>query len=148
MSDVRFEKLRRGQDRSAFSCGRAVLDDFLRLRAGQYDRRDLAAILEAEALRLPRHQVPVVLLARLAVDVSAQGRGLGRDLLTDALVRAWTLSEAVGVHAVEVHALDDAAARFYRRYGFAALRDDDHHLYLTLATIRSNLADAGGEPVP
>jgi GNAT superfamily N-acetyltransferase len=175
MSQVRFEMLRRGHDRSAFSCGRPPLDDFLRLRATQYEKRDLArtyvavegdspralgfyslsagsvdlsAIPEAEALRLPRHHVPVILLARLAVDVAAQGRGLGRDLLTDALVRSWTLSGSLGIHAVEVHALDDPAASFYRKYGFAALRDDERHLYLALATIRANFADEGGDPTP
>jgi predicted N-acetyltransferase YhbS len=64
--------------------------------------------------KLPKHPVPVVLLARLAVDRSARGKGLGEALLLDALRRAVHLSANLGVHAVRVDALDDAAAAFYR----------------------------------
>jgi GNAT superfamily N-acetyltransferase len=87
------------------------------------------------AKRLPRHPVPVVLLARLAVDLEAQGQGLGEGLLVDALERTVGLSNALGLHAVEVEAIDDAARSFYGKYGFVPLLDDERHLYLPVATI-------------
>jgi GNAT superfamily N-acetyltransferase len=83
--------------------------------------------------------VPVVLLARLAVDASAQGKGLGEGLLLDALQRALDLSAGLGVHAVEVDALDESAAAFYRKYGFTPLLDDPLHLYLPLTTVEQVL---------
>lgn len=90
--------------------------------------------------KLPKHPVPVVLLARLAVDRPAQGKGLGEGLLVDALQRAVRLSAGLGVHAVEVDALDDTAAAFYRRYGFVPLLDDPLHLSLPIATVADVLA--------
>ena len=87
------------------------------------------------AARLPRHPVPVVLLARLAVDRSAQGRGLGRTLLVDALQRALGLSASLGVFAVEVLAIDEDAAGFYARFGFAPLLDSPRHMYMPISAI-------------
>ena len=66
-----------------------------------------------QAKGLPRLDVPVVLLGRLAVDGSAKGRGLGSLLLIDALRRAEYLSGQVGIRAVEVDAIDEAARNFY-----------------------------------
>jgi GNAT superfamily N-acetyltransferase len=94
------------------------------------------------ARKLPKHPVPVILLARLAVDQSTQGKGLGEELLLDAFQRALDLSSALGVHAVEVDALDDIAAAFYRRYGFTPLLDDPLHLYLPMATVETVLGGA------
>jgi GNAT superfamily N-acetyltransferase len=68
----------------------------------------------------PRHPIPGVLLARLAVDVSVQGRGLGAWLLQDAMRRALSASQAVGMRVLLVHALDDRARAFYERWGFEA----------------------------
>jgi GNAT superfamily N-acetyltransferase len=87
------------------------------------------------ARKLPRHPVPVILLARLAVDHSAQGQKLGESLL-DALGRSLTLAEALGIHAVEVGAIDQQAKAFYQKYGFQPLLDAELHLYLPVATIR------------
>lgn len=162
MADWTIEPFGRHHDRSAFSCGRPPLDDFIRARVSQYEKRRLGKTFVAvppgeprvigyytlaagavaferlpsdAARKLPRHPVPVVLLARLAVDVTAQGKRLGEGLLLDALQRSLGLSAGLGVHAVEVAALDDAAAAFYRRYGFTPLIDDPLHLYLPLATV-------------
>ncbi len=90
--------------------------------------------------KLPRHPVPVVLLACHAVDLSAQGHRLGEGLPLDALQRSLDLSAGLGVHAVEVDALDDAAAAFYRSYGFVPLLDDPLHLDLPMTTIEQVLA--------
>ncbi|MGB8398537.1 GNAT family N-acetyltransferase [Bradyrhizobium sp.] len=62
--------------------------------------------------------VPVLLLGRLAVDRSWHGRGLGADLLSNAVLRAISAADAVGVRAILVHAISDQARTFYERYGF------------------------------
>lgn len=166
MTDWTIEPFTKGHERSNFSCGRPSLDDFIRARVSQYEKRRLGKtyvavpagekwvigyytlaagavafehLPSAPTHKLPKHPVPVVLLARLAVDQSAQGKGLGERLLLDALQRALDLSSGLGVHAVEVNALDDAAAAFYRKYGFAPLLDDPLHLYLPIATIKGTL---------
>ena len=72
----------------------------------------------AEAKGLPRLDVPVVLIGKLAVDRSVQGQGLGALLLVDALRRSLQISEQVGIGAVEVDAIDDAARNFYLKFGF------------------------------
>lgn len=90
----------------------------------------------ASSRKLPRHPLPVVLLARLAVDRDFQGKGIGEMLLLDALERSLALSEQLGIFAVEVLAIDETAAGFYRRYGFAPLVDDARHLFLPMETVR------------
>jgi GNAT superfamily N-acetyltransferase len=67
---------------------------------------------------LARHPVPVILLARLAVDRGSQGIGLGAALLRDALKRAHNASEIIGVRAILVHAKDEKARRFYEHFDF------------------------------
>jgi GNAT superfamily N-acetyltransferase len=62
--------------------------------------------------------VPVILLGRLAVDVSAQGQRLGKWLLNDAVMRVSNLAEQVGIKAIMVHAIDDEARQFYEYFGF------------------------------
>jgi Acetyltransferases len=67
---------------------------------------------------LARHPIPVMLLARLAVDQSFQGQRLGSALLKDALLRTLQVADIVGIRAVIVHAKDDAARQWYERFGF------------------------------
>ena len=95
-----------------------------------------ANLPEAAAKKLPGHPLPTALLARLAVDQSAQGRGLGAALLMDAFERCLKAAEDLAIHAVEVDAIDYPAKAFYEKYGFVPLLDDPLHLYLTLATIQ------------
>ncbi len=64
--------------------------------------------------------VPVMVLARLAVDTRAQGMKLGAALLQDALQRCVLISQNTGVRAMLVHALNDRARQFYEHYGFQA----------------------------
>jgi len=149
-------------DRDGFSSGQPALDEFIRHRVSQYEKRRLgktfvavqpgatrvigfytlaAGALEFEQLPdlstrlLPRHPVPVVRLARLAVDRSVQGQRLGEGLLLDALQKTLDLSANLGVHAVAVDAIDETAAAFHRKYGFTALRDRPLQLYLPIAVI-------------
>lgn len=84
---------------------------------------------------MPR-EVPVLLIARLAVDQRFQGRGVGRALLADALHRACHLSAEVGMRAVLIHARDDAARSFYLSAAeFQESPTDPLHLMLTIAQI-------------
>src|SRR5690606_19992475 len=85
--------------------------------------------------RLPRYPVPVAHLGRLAVDQTAQGQKLGEFLLIDALRRAVSAAAVLGIHAVEVVAIDDAAARFYRKYGFVEFKGEPHHLFVSLKAV-------------
>lgn len=79
-----------------------------------------AALPTARLRRGRPGKVPLLLVARLAVDVDFQGLGLGADLLADALRRCAAASEIAGVRAVIVHAIDDTAVGFYQRHRFIA----------------------------
>jgi GNAT superfamily N-acetyltransferase len=157
------ERLAREHDRASFTSGQSSLDGWLKLRATQFDKLDLARTYVAlnpgaptvlgyyaisnhqvafevlpddETKGLPRIEIPVVLLGRLAVDRSAQGQGLGELLLVDALRRAQHLADQIGIRAVEVDAINEAARAFYEKYGFVRLRDDSRHLFLPMRVIR------------
>jgi GNAT superfamily N-acetyltransferase len=157
------ERLSRAHERSRFDCGIAALNDWLKTLASQYEKRDLArayvavvpgnsqvhgyyaisnhrvsyeALPPEQAKGLPLIDVPVVLLGKLAVDKTSQGQGLGSFLLIDALRRSVYLADQIGVRAVEVDAIDDAAKAFYVKFGFAPLLDDQRHLFLPMQTIR------------
>lgn len=75
------------------------------------------------------------LIGRLAVSVTRQGRRLGEALLFDALKRAYVAAQQVGSALVIVHALDEDAERFYKRYGFEAFADIELGWYLPTATV-------------
>lgn len=94
------------------------------------------ALPDDQAKGLPQIDMPVVLIGRLAVDRSVQGQGLGEFLLVDALRRAEYLANKIGVRAVEVDAINEAAIRFYQRYGFLSRKDDPRHLFLSMSVIR------------
>jgi len=147
-------------DRAGFDCGISSLNSFLRQYARQFQERNLGVTwvavmdndptrilgyytlavgalvpdeLPNERLALP--QVPIMLLGRLAVDSTAQGRGLGRLLLMHALHHALYFSSSVGIYAVVVDALDEGASRFYRRYGFLPIPSHPFRLYLNMRAI-------------
>jgi GNAT superfamily N-acetyltransferase len=83
--------------------------------------------------------IPVVLLARLAVDKREQGQGLGSALLKDALQRAYAGAEIIGGRAILVHAIDAEAATFYRRFGFEGCPGLELHLMLLMKDVRASL---------
>lgn len=87
--------------------------------------------------RLGRYEVPVFRLARLAVSLSLQGKGLGADVLLAAGSRALTVAAEVGGVALAIDAMDARAAGWYRRFGAMPLLDDPLRLVLPLATIRA-----------
>lgn len=126
-----------------FECGEAVLDDWLKRRAlanqlngasrtfvvcdqdsrvrGYYTMAAGAVSRELATGTVRRNMpdpVPVMVLARLAVDRGAQGRKLGASLLRDAIMRTVAVSQHAGVRALLVHALHERARQFYEHYGF------------------------------
>jgi GNAT superfamily N-acetyltransferase len=84
--------------------------------------------------------IPVLLLARLAVDRAAQGRGIGGLLLRHAFETAVLSAERVGRRAILVHAIDDDAERFYVNYGFRRASGVERTLLRSLKDIASSLA--------
>ena len=126
-----------------FDCGKPVLNDWLvrhaRQAQGAGSTKTFVAADEDQVLGyfsltvgqidtfevpermrkgMGHYPLPVVLLARLAVSTSAQGRGLGWGLLQDAIARTVLISEQAGVRAMLTHPLDQEAAAFYTRFGF------------------------------
>ncbi len=86
-----------------------------------------------------RFPIPVCLIARLAIDHSAQGAGLGRSLLLDALQRTERASRSIAMRAVLVHALDEEAAAFYARFGFKPTSAEPLTLMVPLDAVRRTL---------
>lgn len=148
-----------GHDLSGFDCGEPSLNDWLRHRAWKNESRFSrtyvvcdgnrvvayfcisAGAVERTAApgRLRRNApdaIPVSVIGRLAVDNRYAGRGLGADILADALRRIALASQSIGIGAVPVHAKDDAAKRFYMRYAeFIAYPADSLTLFLPIETV-------------
>jgi GNAT superfamily N-acetyltransferase len=89
-----------------------------------------------------RHPVPIMLLARLAVAASWQGKGLGAGLLKDALKRTVQAAEIAGIRACAVHAKDDQAKAFYQRFDFLPSPSDPYHLFRLMKDVRAKLSKA------
>lgn len=163
MSDgLRIEKLRPPLPIDAFDCGTEALNRYLirhawqnqqagasqtyialdgdivvgyyTLAVGQVAYEDAADRLKKGLARPP---VPVILLARLAVHHARQGRRLGSGLLKDALKRTLQAADIAGIRAFVVHAKDDDARAFYKRFDFAEAPTDPFHLYILLKDVRS-----------
>jgi GNAT superfamily N-acetyltransferase len=145
-----------------FACGEAVLDEWLKRRAMANqlsgasrtfvvaDREHRIYGYYAMAAGAVSHQmatssvrrnmpdpVPVMVLARLAVDHRAQGIKLGASLLQDAVKRAVIVSQNAGVRALLVHALHDQAREFYEHYGFQVSPAHPMTLMLRLSSVVS-----------
>lgn len=150
-------------DRSAFDCGKPSLNDFLARYVSQYEKRNLArtyvlvnngevkvlgyytlasSAIEFDTLpadqtkKLPEHPIPAILLARLAVDQSLCGQGMGARLLRDCFVRCLSLADQIGIHSLTVDAIDDDAAKFYEHFGFTQFPGQPDKLFIPLALIR------------
>ena len=87
------------------------------------------------------YPVPVMVLARLAIDLNERGRGLGAGLLRDALARTLHAADIAGLRAVLVHAKDKQAKAFYQRFGFAPSPGDQFHLYLLIKDLRKTVQE-------
>lgn len=88
---------------------------------------------------LARHPIGVILLARLAVDKSEHGLGLGKALLKDALLRAAAAADTIGARAVLVHAIDESARSFYEHFGFERSPVNEFELMLLMKDLRAQL---------
>ncbi len=89
---------------------------------------------------LARHEVPLILLARLAVDKSCKGQGLGASLLQDAFGRFMAAQEAIGARALLAHAKDTGAKAFYEKWGFVSTDGLPLHLFILTKDIKATLA--------
>lgn len=112
-----------------------------------------AAGIEREAVTarvlkgMPHYPIPVVLLARLAVDLSVGRRGLGAWLLRDAMLRTVTTSDTIGVRAMLVHAADEEARGFYLRHGLESSPTGPLHLMILVRDIARAVKAAEMEPM-
>ncbi len=88
---------------------------------------------------LARHPVPIMILARLAVDKEHQRKGLGQALLKDALLRTAQAADIAGIRCLLVHAKDDSARRWYELWEFEPSPTDPYHLFLMLKDLKSLL---------
>jgi len=156
------EKLERSHAVDTFDCGQDALNRYLRRYAfpnqqasaaqtylglndaevvGFYTLAVGEVAFEGAASRLKqglaRHPVPVMLLARLAVDLRYQGQGVGAGLLKDAILRTLNAANIAGIRALIVHAKDDTARAFYERYDFVSSPSDPLHLFALIKDLRT-----------
>ena len=161
MSSLRVEKLQRIHAIDTFDCGREALNLFLIRYAHQNQQAEASqtyvALLDEELVGyytlvvgqveyndapgratkgLARHPVPIMLLARLAVAIPRQGKGLGSGLLRDAILRTVQAADIAGIRAFAVHAKDDEAKAFYEHFDFVPSPSDPYHLFRLLKDLR------------
>ena len=118
-------------------CQAGTVVGFYSLAVGSVD----PAVTPARVTKgLARHPVPVMLLARLAVDQAHQGCGLGRALLKDALLRTARAADIAGIRCLLVHAKDEAARQWYAAWELEPSPTDPYHLFLMLKDLNSLLA--------
>jgi GNAT superfamily N-acetyltransferase len=165
-SGRRIEKLRADHTLDAFDCQREELNRYLQRYAWQNQQAGAAQtylgliddavigyytlavghLVREEAPErltkgLARHPVPIMLLARLAVDHRWQGQGVGKALLKDAMRRTLQAADIAGIRAVAVHVKDDDARRFYLKFDFIPSPTDPMHLFILLKDVRRALQD-------
>ncbi len=154
------EPLSSTHDRSSFQCGVDSLDDYLKKRAKQDVKRRISRVFvavepespatikgyytlstlsielnrlpEELARKLPKHPVPAALIGRLAVNQQAQGVGIGKMLLVDAIKRTLAVSGEIAIYAMVVDAIDEQVERFYQPFGFTPLCAKSRRLFLPL----------------
>ena len=159
------EKLGATHDCTQFDCGNEALNRFLQRYAlanqaggsattyvtcrgesvvGYYSLAAGGVIHQQAPARVakgqPKHDIPVMLLARLAVDRREQGKGIGKALLKDSLLRTAKVADMAGIRALLVHAKDESARRWYGQFDFEPSPTDPMHLFLLIKDIRKALS--------
>lgn len=119
-------------------CQDDVVVGFYSLAVGSLDPESAPSRVMKE---LARHPVPVMILARLAVDKEHQRKGLGQALLKDALLRTAQAADIAGIRCLLVHAKDDAARQWYELWEFEPSPTDPYHLFLMLKDLKSLLGE-------
>lgn len=157
----RIEKLHQHHAVEAFDCGQEALNLFLQKYALQNQQSGgsqtyvgladetvigyyALAVGSVEQHQAPervkkglgKHSVPIMLLARLAVDLRWQKQGVGAGLLRDATLRTLQAADIAGIRALVVHAKDERARKFYERFDFLPSPSDPLHLFMLLKDIR------------
>ena len=154
-------------DRDTFDCGEPELNRFLKTQAAKHMKTGLSLtqvstisvpdqkqpikafftvapsaiqrdhVPPALAKKLPHYPIPVFLIAQLAVDKTMQGQGIGKLCLITALNYLWSVHKHMHAYAVVVDCLNDAAAKFYRTFGFTALCVHQHRarLFIPMKTV-------------
>ena len=155
------ETLDAGHRLEAFDCGKPALNDWLVHHARQAQASGSAktfivaddervvgyfslTVGQVDTLDVPerirkgmgQYPIPVVILARRAVSIQDQGRGIGVGMLQDAIRRTLVISEQAGVRALLTHPIDEDAARFYERFGFMSSPLREQQLLLLLKDAR------------
>ncbi len=158
---VRIEKLRRDPAIDVFDCGVEELNRFLvrfALANQQAGAAQTYVVLAEEMVigyyslavgevafddapqrlskGLTRHPIPIMLLARMAVNVAWQKRGIGAALLKDSMRRTLQAADIAGIRAFAVHAKDQSARSFYEHFGFITSLTDPMHLFILLKDLR------------
>jgi len=149
--------------RTGFRCGVEALDRYLKKQAKQDIKRRISRVFVATkpdnpkvvigyytlstlsielnqlpeklARKLPKHPVPAALIGRLAISNAAQGQGVGKLLLADAIKRTLAVSDQIAIYTMVVDAINDSAIEFYEQFGFTRLSDDSPRLFLPLKSI-------------
>jgi GNAT superfamily N-acetyltransferase len=165
-ADRRIEKLRRDHPLEGFDCGQEELNRYLLCYAWQNQQAGAAqtyigllgdtvvgfhTLTVGEVIHenaperltkgLARHPVPIMLLARLAVDRRWHGQGVGKALLKDAMQRTLQAADIAGIRAFAVHAKDEAARHFYEHFNFIPSPIDPLHLFVLLKDVRRLLCE-------
>lgn len=151
-------------DRSGFGCGKPPLNQYIKKYALVNQQNDISrtyvatrdasvvgyytlafgSISHDEATprikaELPQYPIPIILLARLAVDQREAGKGLGKGLLKDALLRTIQAADIGGLRAMLTHAKDEDAKQFYQKFGFEESPIQPLTLMLSIKDIRASL---------
>ena len=121
------------------SCHRGAVVGFYSLAVGSVEPSNSAPRV---AKGIAQHPVPVMILARLAVDLQHQGAGLGKALLKDALLRTAQAADIAGIRALLVHAKDEPARQWYLNWEFEPSPSDPFHLFLLLKDIKALVGKA------
>lgn len=163
MTSYLTEILNSTHEKKNFSCGKEILDNYIKQQAGQDVKRKLSACFvciddETKSVKayytlsnssipldlvpeefkknLPPSyiSIPTTLLGRLAIDLKYQNQGLGKMLLIDALRRSYEISKTIGSFAVIVDPIDDSAKNYYSKFGFIQLPDSGK-MFIAMKTV-------------
>ena len=159
---IKTESLEQRHNRSSFDCGVKELNRFLKKYSFQNQKNNISKTFVAvddvqltkdvlgfytlstgqinfdilpKGIKHPRYPVSIARLARLAVDLTCQGKGMGGFLLYNALQKIKTVSQVIGIFAIVVDAKDEKAKSFYEHYGFVPLQETDLTLCLPMKVI-------------